>query len=110
MIEPLKYTFTFSDGNTHNASISQTSNPLTFCFDYGWSLVPKPIGLDQNPVYTIEVSNDDLTWQPYDNTVIDAAIDQPFDDTHLVWTKIRINYDAKTNTTGTIEFTLTLKR
>lgn len=109
MSNPIKHTFKFADGGVHDASVTEASIGLPICFKYEWSIVPKGVGLDQAPVYTIEVSDDGVTWFPYDTPVVDAAIDQPFDDNHLSWTNIRINYDKKTNTAGTVQFDLTLK-
>lgn len=110
MSAPIKKIFQFADGSPHDASVTELSLALEFCLKYEWSIVPKAVGLDQAPVYTIEVSDDDINWFPYEDRTVDAAIDQPFDDDHLAWTFMRINYDAKTNTTGTVEFCITLKQ
>ena len=89
MSQPITLTFQFSDGTSHDA--------------------PTVAGLDATPTYTIEVSNNNVDFFPYDTPVVDALIGQAFDDTHLDWLYIRINYDAQTNTTGIVEFPLILK-
>lgn len=107
---PQEIIIKFTDGAVHNASVSEASISQLLCSNYGWSISPVSIGLDSAPKYTIEVSNNDSTWQPYSPETDAAAIDQGFDDSHLVWKYIRINYNADTNTTGTVAFTFTLKR
>jgi len=109
MGKPIDIIFKFGDGATHDASESEASQSQLVCFKYGWSLAPLVAGLDADPKYTIEVSNDDTTWSPYDSRVDDVSVLQPFDDTHLNWKYVRINYNADTNTTGTVNFPLVLK-
>lgn len=109
MSAPITFKFSFVDGTTHDASVSETSASQQVCFQYGWLLTPIGSGLDANPTYTLEVSPDDVNWQSYDSRTKDAAINQPFDDTHMNGLYFRIVYDKQTNTTGTVEFVLTMK-
>ena len=106
----LKFNFT-SDGKTHDAAVSEISESLLVCFDHGWSIFPEFSGLDADPTYSIEVANIDSPSQfnPYNSLTLDAAIDQPFDDTHLNWLYVRIDYKAVDNTTGTVKFDMELK-
>ena len=106
----IQFDFQFTDGVSHDASVSEASISQEVCFNHFWLLVPRSSGLDANPVYTIEVSDDDVLWNPYSSSTIDAAIDQGFDDDHLTARYIRVNYDADTNTTGDVEFKITLKK
>lgn len=108
-MNPITITFQFSDGTSHDASVSEASISQAICYKYGWSIAPISTGLNQSPTYTIEVSNNNTDFYPYEDRVVDAAITQPFDDVHIDWLYVRINYDAKTNTTGTVEFPLILK-
>lgn len=100
-----------SDGTTHDASVSEISESQLVCFDHGWALSPEFDSLDGNPTYSIEVANVDTPSEfgAYDTPTLDAAIDQPFDDDHLLWQYIRINYKAVDNTTGTVKFEMNLK-
>lgn len=111
MSAPITITFQFSDGTVHDASVSEASISQAICYKYGWSIAPIVAGLGggATPEYTIEVSNNNTDWFPYDSLTEGADIGQAFDDVHLDWLYIRINYDAKTNTTGTVEFPLILK-
>ena len=109
MSAPITLTFQFSDGTSHDASVTEASISQAICYKYGWSIAPVVSGLDQAPTYTIEVSINNIDFYPYDSPVVDADILQPFDDVHLDWLYIRINYNALTNTTGTVEFPLILK-
>jgi len=107
---PLKLKFLFSDGENHNASLSEISESIELCHNYGWLLVPKSDSLDGNPMYSFEISDDDINWQAYESRTENAAIDQGFDDTHMLGTFVRINYNALTNTLGTVAFDITLKQ
>jgi hypothetical protein len=109
-MNPTKITFQFGDGGTHDASVTETSAVVQLCFQYGWLLIPVSSGLDAAPTWTLEVSTDGVNFAPYDPLTEDAAIDQPFDDTHANAIYWRIAYDAQTNTTGTVEFTIGLKQ
>jgi hypothetical protein len=103
--------FQFSDGELHDATLSETSQSLSNCFKYDWSLAPIQSGLTTTtPTYTIEVSNDNTNWFEYNNLSTDVLIEDAVDDNHLAWIYIRIVYDAKTESTGTIEFELTQKQ
>jgi hypothetical protein len=111
-MNPNKLNFTFSEGIgiPHDASVSEISLPIQICNNYSWLLVPKSTGLDAAPTYSFEVSDDLINWQPYETATLNAAINQPFDDTHMPGIWFRINYNALTNTTGTVEFDITLKQ
>ena len=110
MSKPLKYKFVFSDGTDHDASVSEISESWEVCFDYGWSLFVDQISLTSfDSTWTIEVSNDDNTFYNYKSNSIDIPIIDAYDDIHLSWTYMRINYNSNTESTGTVEFEITLK-
>jgi hypothetical protein len=111
MNEPKKTKFIFSDGTSHDATVSETSESIQSCYKYQWSLAPIINGLTAgDPTYTIEVSNDNLTWFEYNNLSTDVSVNDAVDDNHLAWIYMRVVYDAKTETTGTVEFELTQKQ
>lgn len=101
--------FLFGDGATHDASVTETSASLEFCASHFWSLIPVFASLDASPLWTLEVSNDNVTFSPYDAVTLDAAIAQGFDDNHLAFKYVRVAYDANGNTTGTVSFTMIIK-
>lgn len=107
----LEFNFT-SDGKTHDANVSEISESLAVCFSHGWSIFPESVGLNGSPTYSIEVANIDTPSEfvPYDLLTTDAAIAQPFDDDHLIWLFIRINYKKQDNTSGTVKFDMILKK
>jgi len=110
-MNPINITFVFGDGTTHDASVTEISTVEELCYNYAWLLVPTSTGLNASPTYSIEVSNTASgPWSAYDPLTQDADILQPFDDTHFAPTYVRINYNAQTNTAGTVSFTLTLKK
>ena len=109
MSDPIIKKFLFGDGLVHDASVSEISAALQICFRQLWSLQPAVIGLNGSPTYSIEVSNDNITFNPYDVTTEDAAITQGFDDTHFNFLWVRIDYKEVDNTTGTVKFEMILK-
>ena len=103
-------TFEFEDGIEHNATVSGFSASLQSCYKYNWSLVPILTGTTSNDAtYTIEVSNDNVNWFEYNNLSTDVSVEDAVDDIHLAWIYLRIVYNAKTESTGTIRFELTQK-
>jgi hypothetical protein len=108
-LDPLIITFVFSDGTTHDASISEISNSQQICFRYGWSITPEVTFTGIEPNYTIEVSNNNVDWSAYSIEVENADITQPFDDTHFNFLYVRINYVKGATTTGSVKFQMILK-
>lgn len=105
-----KFIFT-SDGTTHDATVSETTESIQSCYKYDWSVAPIQSGLTVgDPIYTIEVSNDNITWFEYNNLSTDVSVEDAVDDDHLAWVWMRIVYNSGTETTGTIEFELTQKQ
>lgn len=110
-MKPQLITFKFaSDGKVHDASVSEISESQQICSDYVWLLVPKSTGLDQSPTYSFEVSDDNVNWQAFLPETEDALITQPFQKSDLAGRYYRINYNALTSTTGTVQFDITLKQ
>ena len=107
----LEFIFTSDASSTHDASVTEVSEVLEVCYNHGWSLAPEVSGLDGSPTYSIEVANINSPTQfaPYKTETLDADILQPFDDTHINWLYVRINYKAVDNTTGTVKFEMILK-
>lgn len=101
--------FIFGDGASHDASVTESSESLVFCDSHFWSLIPVVASLDASPLWTLEVSNDNVTFSPYASETDGAAIAQGFDDNHLAFKFMRVTYTANGNTTGTVEFTLIIK-
>ncbi len=110
MSKPIKYKFTFGDGTQHDATVSEVSVSQQICFPYEWSIFVDQVALTVNDsVWTIEVSNDNNTFYNYKSNSANIPIIDAYDDTHMAWTYIRINYDSKTESSGTVEFEITLK-
>lgn len=111
MNTPIQTKFEFNDGIVHDASISGTSEAIRSCYKYEWSIAPITAGLTSaKGEYTIEVSNDNVNWFEYNNLSTDVSIEDAVDDIHFAWIYIRLVYDAKTESTGTVQFELTQKQ
>jgi len=110
MSKPQKYKFVFTDGVSHDATVSEISLPQEICFPYEWSVFVNQVGLTtSDSTWTIEVSNDNNTFYNYKTNSLNIPVIDAYDDTHFSWTYMRINYDSKTETSGTVEFEITLK-
>lgn len=102
------HTFVFGDGTTHDASVTETSASIEVCHsNNGWSLFPVSSGLDAAPTWTLEVSNDNVNFAPYESSIVDTAITQPIEDDHRTFNYWRVAYNAQANTTGTVSFPIT---
>jgi hypothetical protein len=102
--------FSFPDGTIHDATIDAVSTSLVTIKNSAWSINPIVSGLSTDkPEYTIQVSNDNISWFDYNNNSNDVKIEDAVDDNHLSWVYIRISYDHKTESTGTVRFVLIQK-
>lgn len=112
MSKPIERTFNFtSDGEIHDATVDETSEALESCQNYTWSITPILVGITGGtPEYTIEVSNDGVTWFEYNNASTNVSVEDAVDDTHLAFTKIRIVHDAKGASSGTVEYKFVQKQ
>ena len=111
MNTPIQTNFIFNDGIIHDASVSEVSQSIRSCYKYEWSIAPITAGLTSaKGEYTVEVSNDNVNWFEYNNLSTDVSIEDAVDDIHLAWVYMRIVYDAKTESTGTVQFELTQKQ
>ena len=112
MKEPLKRYFNFSDGQTHDASVTETSDALASCQNYKWSVTPNAQGITgASPDYTIEVSNDGgVTWFEYNSLSTGVSVVDSVEDDHLAFTQMRIQHNSGGSTGGNVEYTLTQKR
>jgi hypothetical protein len=111
MKEPLKRYFNFSDGQTHDASVTETSDALASCQNYKWSVTPNAQGITgASPDYTIEVSNDGIAWFEYNNLSSNVDVEDAVDDNHLTFTMMRIVHDGTGTSGGTVQYLFTQKR
>ncbi len=111
MSTPIKIYFQFSDGQVHDATLSETSIALEFCENYKWSVTPNAQGITgATPDYTIEVSNDGIAWFEYNNDSTNVSVFDAVDDIHLAFTMMRIVHDGTGTSGGTVEYLFTSKR
>jgi hypothetical protein len=111
MSKPIKIYFQFSDGQTHDATLTEISSSIEFCENYKWSITPNAQSITgATPNYTIEVSNDGIVWFDYNNNSTNVSVDDAVEDNHLAFTMVRINYNATGTSGGTVEFLFTSKR
>lgn len=111
MSDPIKRSFNFtSDGTVHDATVGETSEPLSSCFNYRWSVTPIISGLVGGPpTYTIEVSNDNSTWFEYNSESTNISVVDAVEDDHLAFIFMRIVHTVNGATGGTVEYLFTQK-
>ena len=104
-MDPITRKFTFSDGQGHDVTIDETSEPLQSCQDYKWSITPNTqLLVGGPPLYTIEVSNDGSSWFEYNSESTDITTDNAVCDDHLAFTQMRIVHKANGSTSGNVEY------
>lgn len=104
-MNPIEREFNFTDGTTHDATLSETSDTLESCFNYTWSLSPLISGITgTSPLYTIEVSNDGVNWYEYNSNSTNLDVVNAVDDNHLAFTKMRIVHIGTGTTAGTVVY------
>lgn len=110
MSTPQKYLFMFtSDGSVHDATVTETSIALENCNNYVWNITPTNVGVVGVPTYTVEVSDNGISWFEYDTLFTDVDTVHAVEDTQLSFTMIRIVHKAGTASAGTVEYLLTQK-
>jgi len=108
---PYKIYFQFTDGQNHDATVTETSLPLEFCDNYKWSITPNAQGIaGATPSYTLEVSNDGITWFEYNNNSTNVSVTDAVDDIHLAFTMLRLVHDGTGTSGGTVEYLFLSKR
>ena len=111
MSKPIQRYFQWTgEGQSHDATITANSLALESCANYTWSVTPVPSGIVGGPpTYTIEVSNDGVTWFEYSPLSTNVAIVDAVDDIHLAFTFMRIVHTANGTTAGTVDYYFTQK-
>lgn len=100
-------TFTFGDGEDHDATVTETSDSISTPNNFNWNIIPESTGVVGDATYTIEVSNDNVVFINYAETFIDLIHEDGAEDDFLTYNFIRIEYKAGTVSAGTIKFPLT---
>lgn len=109
MSQPVTRIFEFTDGENHDATVDETSDALENCFNYVWNVTPKNTGLVGVAQYTIEVSNDGVSWFDYATVFTNVSTVDAVEDIQFSFTKMRINHKSSTATAGTVKYLLTQK-
>ena len=105
MANPIEREFSFTDGTTHDATLSETSDELTSCYNYTWSISPLISGITgTSPIYTVEVSNDGINWYEYNSGSTNVDVIDAVDDNHLAFTKMRIVHIGTGTSGGTVTY------
>ena len=99
--------FQFGDGSDHDATVDETSSAIDTPNNFGWNVAPTSTGVSGVAQYTVEVSQDGVTWFDYAVIFTNVANVDAVEDPFLTWEKMRINHKAGSSTAGTVKYTLT---
>lgn len=111
MLEPKLLDFTWTDGVNHDVLLAENSNSIKLVQNYKWSIQPIPdTVVGTSPLYTVQVSNDDIDWDDYDVLSTNVDIINAVDDTHLAFNYVRIVHIPNGVTSGNVTYKINLKR
>ena len=74
------------------------------CSNYDWSLAPTLSATAGTSEYTIQVSQDNITFFDYKDGLAVTVVDNSFQDHYLAWTYIRVSVTAGGTGTATFNF------
>lgn len=86
-----------------------TTTPFEICFQYGWSLAPTVTGTPGTAKYTVEVSQDNVTYFDYKTLATGVDIEDAVEDNTFSWSWIRIAVTPGGPSAGTVDFSIELK-
>lgn len=89
--------------------IGGTTPSQEICFQHGWSIAPTIVGTAGTAKYTVEVSQDNITFFDYKTLATNVAIEDAVDDVSLNWSYIRVAVVAGGPSAGTVDFSMELK-
>ena len=97
------------DLGTIDIGTGGTTPALEICFQHGWSIAPTVTGTSGNASYTIEVSQDNLTWFDYKTLGTNVDIDDAVEDVSINWSWLRIAVSSGGASSGTAQFSIEMK-
>lgn len=86
-----------------DATIDFTTDAYTFCNSHDWAISLTTVGLVGDPVYTVQVSNDEITWYDYALEATNVAIIDSIAHDRMSFLHLRVKYLALTTTSGTVD-------
>ncbi len=91
-------------GTIADISVGGTTAPMKLDEQYGWSLAPVVVGTPSTAKYTVEVSQDNVTYHEYSIASTDVPIESPLKDDGFNWNWIRITVTSGGISSGTAQF------
>ena len=70
-----------------------TTTAVQICFNYDWSIAPTLTGSAGTSEYTLQVSQDNVTFFDYKEGAT-TSVDNSFQDHYFAWTYVRISVTA----------------
>ena len=98
----LKFKISGSDISGNDATIGFTTDAVEWCYSHDWSVGMTTSGIDGAATYTIEVSNDNVTWYEYDANSTDLSVADSFEWDYFGYKYQRLVYTPTGVTVGTI--------
>ena len=97
------------DLGTIDIGVGGTTAPQEICFQHGWSIAPTVVGTSGNADYTVQVSQDNITYFDYKTLGTNVAIEDAVEDVSINWSWLRIVVSSGGASSGTAQFSLEMK-
>lgn len=93
----------------YDLSSDEIGDALEITSSWKFSITPNFSGVTGNPTYTLQVSNDNVTWFDYNNNSTVIAIDDGICDVYMSFVYLRVNTTSN-GATGTGNFILKFRK
>lgn len=97
-------------GTIADISVGGTTASQKLDEQYGWSIAPTVIGTPSIAKYTVEVSQDDITFFDYKILGTDVSLEDAVEDRSINWGFIRIKVTPGGASAGSAQFSMEMKR
>ncbi len=110
-MNPKTIDFVFTDGTDHDVTLAENSDSQELTQNYIWSVQPILDSIvGTSPLYTIQVSTNDVDWVDYDTDSTDIDVVNSVDDDRMAFNYMRIVHTPNGVTSGDITYKLNLKQ
>lgn len=101
--------FSFTDGTTHNGTVAESSTSLSIDYNTTWNVSVDVSGLTGEGKYTIQVSDDNVTWYNYAEEFKEVSTEDSVAHDDMEYLLIRVKYEVGSVSAGSVIFKLNNK-
>ena len=100
---------TILDLGTIDIGTGGTTAAQMLCWQRAWSIAPTVTGTAGNAKYTVQVSQDNVSWFDYKTLGTNVDIVDAVEDNNINWSWLRIVVSSGGPSSGTAQFGMELK-